>query len=64
MNRLEFADILREAPRDCWLALDAQQTRVVAHGDTPDEAEKQAIQNGVEEPILIWAPKRWTAMVF
>jgi hypothetical protein len=60
----ELAEILRAAPRNCWLALDEEETRVVAHGKTPDEAAEQAQQNGVEEPVLIWAPEKWTARVF
>jgi len=60
----QLADVLREAPRNCWLALDEQETRVVGHGKTPEEAEKNAQQNGVEEPVLIWAPEKWTARVF
>lgn len=65
MNRpTRLADILREAPRNCWLALDEQESRVVAHGRTPGEAERQAQENGIEEPVLIWAPDKWTARVF
>ena len=59
----ELAEILRAAPRNCWLALSEDETRVVAHGKTPDEATNAARAAGEEDPVLIWAPETWTVRV-
>jgi len=58
-----LADILREAPRNCWLALSEDETKVVAHGKTPDDATNAARMAGVNDPVLIWAPDTWTVRV-
>lgn len=58
-----LASILSEAPRNCWLALNEDETRVVGHGATIEAAEAEAKANGIEEPILLWAPEAWMPQV-
>lgn len=59
-----LADILREAPRNCWLALNEDETKVVGHGQTPEDAAAAARTAGVDDPIMIWAPDAWTVRVY
>ena len=56
--------ILLEAPRNCWLALNEEQTAVVGAGRTIEEAIEKAKAKGVEDPIIIWAPKEWIPSIF
>jgi hypothetical protein len=56
-------DVLTQAPTDCWLALNDDETRVVGHGKTPEAAVKEAQANGVDDPLLLWAPKDWIPQV-
>ncbi len=59
----QLADVLRSAPRNCWLALSEDETQIVAHGKTPDDAAVAARMAGVGDPILIWAPDTWAVQV-
>lgn len=54
-----FSQILLESPKNCWLALAEDESKVVAIGLTPDEAEAKAKKEGVEDPLLIWSPEDW-----
>lgn len=54
-----LATLLADAPRDKWLALSDDETRVVGAGDTVEAAVSQAAQNGVADPILVLAPPQW-----
>jgi len=59
-----FSRILLESPKNCWLALAEDESKVVATGLTPDEAEAKAKNEGVEDPLLIWSPEDWAPRVF
>jgi hypothetical protein len=64
-NRIsDFSRILLESPRNCWLALAEDESRIVATGLTPDEAEAKAQKEGVNDPLLVWSPEDWTPRVF
>jgi hypothetical protein len=64
MNKGEgLSRVLAEAPRNCWLALDEDETKVVGHGKTPEDALAEAHANGVADPILMWAPETWLPQV-
>lgn len=58
-----LAPILRKAPRNCWLALDQEETKVVGHGETIEAALSEAKANGVDDPLLLWAPEAWLPQV-
>jgi hypothetical protein len=59
-----FSQILLESPKNCWLALAEDESKVVATGLTPDEAEAKAKKQGIEDPLLIWSPEDWAPRVF
>jgi hypothetical protein len=64
-NRISnFSQILLESPKNCWLALAEDESKVVATGLTPEEAEAKAKNEGIEDPLLIWSPEDWSSRVF
>jgi hypothetical protein len=60
----DLSEVIKNAPRNCWLALNDDQTEVVGHGDTPDSAIDAAIRNGVENTVLLWCPDEWIPAVY
>ncbi len=57
MNKtVDLSEILANAPRNCWLALNEEQSAIVGRGETLEEAIAEARKNGVEDPIVLWAP--------
>jgi len=60
----DISDAVYNAPRNCWLALNEEQSKVLGYGDTPDEAIDAARKNGEDEPVLIWAPSEWIPSVY
>lgn len=61
---LNLSSLLDKAPRNCWLALNEDETRLVGRGDTVKEAVDEAKKNGVADPVIIWAPKKWIPAVY
>jgi hypothetical protein len=59
-----FSQILLKSPKNCWLALAEDESKVVATGLTLDEAEAKAKNEGIEDPLLIWSPENWAPRVF
>lgn len=53
------ADLLREAPLDCWIALSKDETTIVAIGATFGEAANNSERAGVEDPVILKTPKIW-----
>ena len=65
MNKtVDLSVILANAPRNCWLALNEAQSAIVGRGETLEEAIAEARKNGVEDPIVLWAPKTWLPAVY
>lgn len=60
----DISSVLEKAPRDCWLALNQAETRVVGRGENIKEALQEAKENGEEDPVVIWAPKEWLPAVY
>jgi predicted RNase H-like HicB family nuclease len=60
----DLSVILEKAPRECWLALTADETKVVGRGEDIAEAVEEAKENGENDPVLIWAPKAWIPAVY
>lgn len=60
----DFSQMLLESPKNCWLALNEEENKVVGAGPTLNEALSTARNNGVEDPLLFWSPKEWTPRVF
>ena len=48
---------------NCWVALSADERRVVAAAKSPQEALKRAHAKGERDPILMWAPKEHSAYI-
>ncbi len=60
----DIANLLEQAPRDCWLALDHDEKKVVGRGEDIKQAVEEANENGENDPVLIWAPKNWLPGVY
>jgi len=60
----DISEVIKNAPRNCWIALNDEQTKVVGYGDTPDAAIDEAIRNGVENAVLLWSPEEWIPAVY
>lgn len=65
-NRKENSrvELLVGAARNTWLALSEDETEIVGRGATLEEALTDARKNGVEDPIVIWSPKKWVQSVY
>lgn len=63
-NAIDLTKLLANASRECWLALNEEQNRIVGRGGTIKEAVAEAKKNGINDPIVIWSPKIWTARVY
>jgi len=60
---VDLAAVLADAPRECWLALNEDETKIVGRGETVEEAVAEAKKAGVQDPFIIWSPKRWIPSV-
>lgn len=54
---------LRNATPDRWVALSADETRIVAEGETFAEASVAAQQAGENDPLLVRVPPDWTPRI-
>jgi hypothetical protein len=52
---------LATAPLNRWIAMSAEETRIVADADTFEEVSKAAERNGEDDPVIIRIPENWTA---
>ena len=55
---------LSRAPLDRWIALSADETKIVADGATFEEAALAAEKNGETDPLIIRTPEDWTPRAF
>jgi hypothetical protein len=46
-----------------WVALSLDESRVVGHGKTPEEATNEAKRAGEENATLIYVPIEWPQMM-
>jgi hypothetical protein len=63
-KEINLTDLLLNASRECWLALNEEQSKIVGRGSTIKEAVEEAGKNGVGDPIIMWSPKAWTPRVY
>jgi len=56
--------LLDKAPRECWLALAKDESKVVGRGENIEEAVAEAKENGEDDPVVLWAPKEWIPAVY
>lgn len=59
MEQQARLDILRNAPLDSWIALSADETRLVGVGKTLEEAVREAEKNGESDPLILKTPPEW-----
>jgi hypothetical protein len=60
----DLSAILEKAPRECWLALTHDETKVVGRGEDIAAAVQDAKENGENDPVVLWAPKEWIPAVY
>ncbi len=60
---VDLSELLRNAPRNCWLALTDDESKIVGRGESVNEAVEEAKKAGVEDPVVIWSPKTWIQIV-
>jgi hypothetical protein len=64
MNSEQRMKVLRDAPRDCWVAISESEPRIVAHGADFSEVVEQAEISGFNDPLMIRIPKQWVPTCF
>jgi hypothetical protein len=64
METLETAsmELLQSAPLNSWIALSADQKRIVAVGDDPQDVLDKAAALGEEGIVLAKTPPTWAAV--
>jgi hypothetical protein len=60
----DLSELLRDAPRERWLTLNREQSKIVGSGLTMEEATAEAKKMGVNDPILFWSPSEWIPQVY
>lgn len=60
----ERVRILQESKPNSWIALAADESRVVGRGNTYAEAVEQAKRQGEEDPVLLKIPDDWSIRAF
>jgi hypothetical protein len=63
-KNVDLSKLLAGGPRECWVALNSEQSEIVGRGETVREAEDEARKKGVKDPVLLWAPKSWQLSVY
>ena len=63
MSPQERIQVLQSAPPNSWLALDANETKIVGQGDSYQVAVEMAERSGEQDPVLIKTPDQWMQMV-
>ena len=54
---------LTSAPLDRWIALSADESRIVAEGDTFEEVANVVERSGEQDPLIIRIPDDWTPRI-
>ena len=56
MKPRDLSHVLKDAPAGEWIALSSDQTKIMGHGATVDEAVTAAKLAGEENPVLLKMP--------
>ncbi|MGB9119240.1 MAG: hypothetical protein WCE73_01355 [Candidatus Angelobacter sp.] len=56
MKPRDLSLVLKDAPAGEWIALSFDQTRIMGHGETVDDAVKAAKMAGEDKPVLLRMP--------
>ena len=54
-------ELLRSAPLSSWVALSADETRIVATGATYSEVVELSERAGETDPLIIKTPEQWSS---
>ena len=60
MSPEERVQILREAKPNSWIALSADESRMVGRGSTYAEAVAEAKEKGETDPVILKTPDDWS----
>ena len=63
MSPEERVKILRDAPPKTWIAFSQDESKVVANGQTYEEAASRAELEGESDPVLVMIPASWLPRV-
>lgn len=63
MSPQQRAELLRQAPRNSWIALSADEERMVASAGTFSQAVENAKKAGEPDPVVIYIPDEWIPVV-
>jgi hypothetical protein len=55
-------EALKSAPLNSWIALSADETKIIAVGSSYGEAVAKSEQAGVDEPLIIRTPPDWSPL--
>ncbi len=55
----DHAEMLKQAPLNKWIALSADESRIVAVADTFAEASARAQKSGEQDPLILKTPPQW-----
>jgi hypothetical protein len=58
-NASRRVEILRNAPKNAWVALSKDENEIVATGETFIEADQNAKKSGAQDYILTRTPDEW-----
>ena len=64
MSPEERVRILREAKPNIWIALSADESGLVAYGNTYAEVVANAKAKGETDPVILKTPDDWSPKVF
>jgi hypothetical protein len=64
LNADERVKILREAKPDSWIAFSADESRVVAYGDSYGDVVSRAEKAGENAPVVLKTPESWDSRAF
>ena len=62
LEPIDMSNVLTHCA-NCWVALSADEQRVVASAQYPQQALKKAKAKGERDPILMWAPQEHRAYI-
>lgn len=55
-NPMRLVQLLANAPRNCWVALNDAEDAIAGFGHTITDALEQARKAGVKNPLVLWSP--------
>jgi len=55
-------EVLRAAPLDKWIALSSDESRIVATGDSFQEAADKSDASGEPDPVILKTPASWAVI--